>query len=84
MDEDSESCRYVHLLDESPYLPPKRTRIEELEPKQQLAKWKDHKLSQVELKPLPLTPMYEFLGPNSTYSMIISASLNEGKLEKTT
>jgi len=36
----------------------------------------------VELKPLPLNLRYEFLGPNSTYPVIVNASLNEGETEK--
>jgi len=32
--------------------------------------------SKVELKPLPPNLRYEFLGPNSTYHVIINASLN--------
>ena len=36
----------------------------------------------VELKQLPPYLRYEFLGPNSTYPIIVNASLNEGETEK--
>jgi len=36
----------------------------------------------VELKPLPPNLRYEFLGPKSTYPVIVNASLNEGETEK--
>jgi len=36
----------------------------------------------VELKPLPPNLRYEFLGINSTYPVIVNASLNEGETEK--
>ncbi|KEH26708.1 hypothetical protein MTR_6g471360 [Medicago truncatula] len=36
----------------------------------------------VELKPLPSNLKYEFLGPNSTYPVIVNASLDEVETEK--
>jgi len=36
----------------------------------------------VDLKSLPPNLRYEFLGPNSTYPVIITASLNKGETEK--
>ncbi|KEH22352.1 transmembrane protein, putative [Medicago truncatula] len=36
----------------------------------------------VELKPLPSNLRYEFLGPNSTYPVIVNASLDEVETEK--
>ena len=36
----------------------------------------------MELKSLPSNLRYEFLGPNSTYPVIVNASLNEGETEK--
>ena len=35
----------------------------------------------MELKPLPPNLRYKFLGPNSTYPVIVNASLNEGETE---
>ncbi|CAM8983484.1 unnamed protein product [Rhodiola kirilowii] len=36
----------------------------------------------VELKPLPASLMYEFLGPNSTYPVIVNASLTDVETQK--
>jgi len=39
------------------------------------------KVPEVELKPLPLSLRYEFLGPKSTYSVIVNASLNATQID---
>lgn len=36
----------------------------------------------LELKPLPSTLRYEFLGPNSTYPVIVNAKLNDDEVER--
>ena len=39
------------------------------------------KASEVELKPLPSSLRYEFLGPKSTYPVIVNANLNATQID---
>jgi len=39
------------------------------------------KVPEVELKPLPSSMRYEFLGPKPTYSVIVNASLNASQID---
>jgi hypothetical protein len=69
---------YEELLDENP--PIKGLGIEELIEGKVVPLPKE--APKVELKPLPPNLRYEFLSPNSTYTVIVNASLNEGETEK--
>ena len=69
---------YEELLDRSP--PIEGLGIEELVEEEVVPLPKE--APKVELKPLPPNLRYEFLGPNSTYHVIVNASLNEGETEK--
>ncbi|KAL1188096.1 putative mitochondrial protein [Cardamine amara subsp. amara] len=42
--------------------------------------WNDDKAPKLELKPLPTGLRYAFLGPNSTYPVIVNSSLNNAEL----
>jgi len=69
---------YEEPLDENPLI--KGLGIEELVEEEAVPLPKE--APQVELKPLPQNLRYELLGPNSTYLVIVNASLNEGETEK--
>ena len=69
---------YEELLDENP--PIEGLGVEELVEEEPVPLPKE--ASKVELKPLPPNLRYEFLGPYSTYPVIVNASLNEGETEK--
>ena len=75
LEEDAQ--HYEELLDESPHIEDSGVEIieEEVSPLPKEA-------PKVELKPLPSNLRYEFLGPNSTYPVIVNASLNEVETEK--
>jgi len=69
---------YEELLDGSPHIEDSDVEVmveEEVSPLPKEA-------PKVELKPLPSNLRYEFLGPNSTYPVIVNASLNEVETEK--
>ena len=69
---------YEELLDESP--PIEGLNVEELVEEEVVPLPKE--APKVELKPLPPNLRYEFLGPNSTYPIIVNASLDEEETEK--
>lgn len=81
IDGDSDVGKYTCLLNESSRLP-KQVRIEERKLDKKLTECKEEKPPQVELKPLSLTLKSKFLGPHSTYSIIINPNLNETEIEK--
>ena len=75
---EGDAQHYEELLDESPH-------IEDSGMKEILEEEASHlpkEAPKVELKPLPSNLRYEFLGPNSTYPVIVNASLNEVETEK--
>jgi len=75
---EGDAQHYGELLDGSPH-------IEDLGVEEMVAEEASHlpkEAPKVELKPLPSNLRYEFLGPNSTYPVIVNASLNEGETEK--
>ncbi|XP_042396837.1 uncharacterized protein LOC121986983 [Zingiber officinale] len=59
-----------------------RHMTEEARLEQKSLESENHESPQVELKPLPSTLRYEFLGDNSTFPVIVNASLNEVDTEK--
>jgi hypothetical protein len=69
---------YERLLDESPQV--KSLEVEKLSEEKDEPRAKE--AQKVELKPLPKNLRYEFLGPESTYPVIVNASLNEDETEK--
>jgi hypothetical protein len=69
---------YEGLLNENP--PMEGLGVEELVKEEQAPLPRE--APKVELKPLPPNLKYEFLGPNSTYPVIVNASLNEVETEK--
>jgi len=75
---EEEAQAYEELLNEGP--PIKGLDIEELVEEEVVPLPKE--APKVELKPLSPNLRYEFLGPNSTYPVIVNASLNEGEAEK--
>jgi hypothetical protein len=69
---------YEELLDGSP--PIQGSGIEELMEEEFVAP--SIEAPKVELKPLPPNLRYEFLGPNSTYPIIVNPSQNKGETGK--
>jgi len=69
---------YEELLDENP--PMEDLVVEELVEEELNPPPKE--APKVELKPLPSNLRYEFLGPNSTYPVIVNASLDEDETKK--
>jgi len=69
---------YKELLDENPSV--EGLGVEELVEEEPAPPPKE--APKVELKPLPPNLRYEFLVPNSTYPIIMNASLNEVETEK--
>ena len=69
---------YEELFDENP--PMEDLGVEELVEEELNPLPKE--APKVELKPLPSNLRYEFLGPNSTYPVIVNASLEEGETNK--
>lgn len=79
-EEDWETKEYKRLLEET------RATEEAEEPLQELPHSEDIKESttppKVELKPLPSTLKYVFMGPNDTYPVIVNAELDDIQIEK--
>jgi hypothetical protein len=75
---DGDAKEYEKMLDGTP--PMEDVGVEELMGKEPAPLPKE--APKVELKPLPPSLRYEFLGPNSTYPVIVNANLNEVETEK--
>ncbi|RDX68662.1 hypothetical protein CR513_52323, partial [Mucuna pruriens] len=70
--------KYVNLIQIAPFLKPRQATIEKLELR--MNKWDEKTTPKVELKPLPSTLRYKFLGPNSSNPVIVNGSLSEMKV----
>jgi len=75
---EGDAQHYEELLDESPHI--EDSGVEEIIEEEVSPLPKE--APKVELKPLPSNLRYEFLGPNSTYPVIVNACLNEVETEK--
>jgi len=75
---EGDAHHYEELLDESPHI--EDSGVEEIIEEEVSPLLKE--APKVELKPLPSNLRYEFLGPNSTYRVIVNASLNVVETEK--
>jgi len=74
-DENPKVAECDKLLEASPPIPPSSTKMELLQDENKPAfDWV--KAPEVELKPLPSSLRYEFLGPKSTCPVIVNANLN--------
>jgi len=71
--ENPEVAMCAQLLEASPPIPPSLTKVEPLKDENK-ASSDEAKAHELELKPLPSSLRYEFLGPNSTYPVIVNAS----------
>ena len=77
---DDELEEYARFLEAQLYIQPQKDKIEELR-SENLNILVEEKVPHVEFKPfLPLI-MYEFLGPNSTYLVIINDNHSKIKIE---
>ncbi|XP_020259116.1 uncharacterized protein LOC109835559 [Asparagus officinalis] len=81
-DEDPEVAAYAQSLESTSTAPLRNAKLERLmlEPKGSICE-KDN-APKVELKPLPSSLRHEFLGPDSTYPVIVNACLNENETDK--
>jgi len=79
-DENSEVVECAQLLKASPPIPPSFTKVDLLQ--DEITPSSDEvKAPEVELKPFPSSLRYEFLGPKSTYPVIVNANLNATQIE---
>jgi len=70
----------MKLLEASPLIPPSFTKMELLKDENKPSSdWV--KAPEVALKPLPSLLRYEFLGPKSTYPVIVNANLNATQVD---
>ena len=73
---------FTQLLEATPQLPPSKVRIEKLEVEPKSPPIEKVKVPQVELKPLPSNLRYEFLGPDSSYPVIVNANLSNTEIDR--
>jgi len=78
-DENPKVAMCAQLLEASPPIPPSLAKVEPLKVENKPSSDEEQAL-EVELKPLPSSLRYEFLGPNSTYPVIVNASLNASQV----
>ncbi|XP_044470577.1 uncharacterized protein LOC123199614 [Mangifera indica] len=83
-DENMEITAYAQLMEANPKVAPiLNFKYEELKTgNHSLSSLKAEDAPKVDLKPLPANLRYAFLGPNSTYPVIINAKLNDGQEDK--
>ena len=74
-DGNPEVAECAQLLGTSPPIPPTLDKVESLQDERKPS-FDEVKAPDVELKPLPSSLRDEFLGPKSTYPMIVNANLN--------
>ncbi|XP_020250927.1 uncharacterized protein LOC109828314 [Asparagus officinalis] len=81
-DEDPEVAAYAQSLESTSTAPLRNAKLERLmlEPKGSICE--EDNAPKVELKPLPSSLRYEFLGPDFTYPVIVNACLNENETDK--
>ena len=74
-DENPEVAEHAQLLEASPPIPPALAKVESLQDKSKPSP-DEVKAPEVELKPFPSSLRYEFLGPKSTYLVIVNVNVN--------
>jgi len=74
-DENPEIAMCAQYLEASPQVPPCQAKVEILKVEEEPLT-DEEQAPKVELKPLPSSLRYEFLGPNSTFPVIVNANLN--------
>ena len=79
-DENPEVAICSQLLDASPPILSSLTKVKPLKDENKPSSNKA-KAPEIELKPLPSSLRYEFLGPNSTYPVIVNAILNASQVD---
>jgi len=73
-------AKCAQLLEASPPIPPFSAKVELLQDESEPSSdWT--KAPKVELKPLPSSLRYEFLGQKSTYPVIVNSNLNATQIE---
>jgi len=79
-DENSEVAMCARLLEASPPIPPSIAKVEPLKDENKPSS-DEAKAPEVELKPFPSSSRCEYLGPNSTYPVILIVSLNASQID---
>ena len=74
-DENPEVALCAQYLEASPQVPPFQAKVEILKVEEEPLSDEDQ-APKIELKPLPSSLRYEFLGLNSTYPVIMDTKLN--------
>ena len=74
-DENPKVAMCAQYLEVSPQVPPCQAKVKILKVEEEPL-FDEEQVPKVELKPLPSSLRYEFLRPNSTYPVIVNASLN--------
>ncbi|XP_020266173.1 uncharacterized protein LOC109841631 [Asparagus officinalis] len=75
-------CTHEQLANHYSVDPLKKCLLESLMLEPKSSTREEDKVRKVELQPLPSSLRYEFLGPNSTYPVIVNACLNENETDK--
>jgi len=79
-DENPEVAECAQLLEASPPIPFFPAKVESLQDEGKPS-FDEAKVPDVELKPLPSSLRYEFLGSKSTYPVIVNANLNATQID---
>ena len=79
-DKNPKVAECAQLLEASPRISPSSTKVELLQDESELSS-DCAKAPLVELKPLPSSLRYEFLGPKSTCPVIVNANLNATQID---
>ena len=80
-DVDEEVAEVIEFLNASPTFP-HNLQDENLMVMPKSEDWQEEKAPKIELKTLPSTLRYEFLGPNSSYPVVVNAKLNKLETKK--
>ena len=79
-DENPEVAMCAQSLEASPPIPPSLAKVEPLKVENKPLSG-EAQAPEIELKPPPSSLRREFLGPNSTYPMIVNVSLNASQID---
>ena len=79
-DENPEVVMCAQYLKASPQVSPSQAKVEILKIEEEPLS-DEGQAPKVELKPLPSSIRYEYLGPNSTHPVIVNASLNACQID---
>jgi len=79
-DENFDAAMCAHFLEASPQILPSLARVEDLMSDDK-SLFDKERAPKVELKPIPSSLRYKFLGPNSKYPVIVNANLSISQID---